>query len=755
MRGGDMVLKCPSCSQTFSVGDDVTSGKVKCPQCGQRLDLGRILRPGDLRPGTMLGGCRIEGLLGRGGMAVVYKATQLSLDRAVALKVLPTHFASSPQFVERFNREASALALLAHPNIVGILYNGAQDDTYFFVMEYVEGKSLRDRLLREDKLSPQEVRRILQGICRGLAYAHENGVIHRDIKPGNVLLDAAGTPKLADFGIARMTGGDTQEALHLTHAHSTMGSADYIAPEQRADAANVDHRADIYSLGVMLYQMLTGQLPVGSFKAAAQLVPGLPTAVDRAIRTALATSPDDRYDSVAKFLFALNHAFDDTALRHAPRAAAPPPRRSKPPAAAILLAAGAIIVAGAVVAIALSRRGAGPPATVPPPVTNSHKAPPPRRSTPPATHHAVRPKPPEPKTEKAPPPPEEEPPAVRQAMADVRQFIAARPDEFPTQVQRLRELMDSHPNGQVRAAASKEMDIVVGSLDKAITDHFDAARKRADALMDQRAYAAAIRLVGILPPNIFTHKAKKKADALADQYRAKCWICFQNDCKTAASLAEAGKFTEAIALLSSDYPSAELQRMATAELGKLRAGLAAQEEKKVKEQAKLRSDLAAQLRGLWAERRYPEAAAAAKAAAAKATKEEARAALEPHLRAAALLNALWSAILDACTARKGAAVTISNVKYTVKDVEGETLVLGLPIGEVKRELRKLDSDDLYILARDWLDLSKNADDNLMLGLFLTYESKPDPAGAARAFEKAIALGAPPKLVAAFRDLNGR
>ncbi|MBM4032251.1 MAG: hypothetical protein FJ291_10740 [Planctomycetes bacterium] len=743
-----MVLKCPACFQTFELPDTMTSGKMRCPQCGKRLDLGRMMRPEDLRPGTVLGGCRVEGLLGRGGMAVVYKATQLSLERAVALKVLPNRLARSPQFVERFNREASALARLAHPNVVGILDKGAQGDTYYFVMEYVEGKSLRDRLVREGKFSPQETRQLMQGICAGLAYAHENGVVHRDLKPGNILLDASGTPKLADFGIARMAGAESEGGEHLTQAHSVMGSADYMAPEQRADAANVDHRADIYSLGVMLYQMLTGHLPVGSFKPIAYLVSGVPTGVDRVVRTALANEPADRYDSVSKFLFALNHAFEDTSLRHAARPAVPARRPTVSPAVAVLVAVGLVVLGVAIAALVLSQGRTNPP----PP--NNTTRPVPRTTAPPATRHVVRPKPPDTKTERpTPPPPEEEPAAVKAALAAVRDHIAKHPDDYPTQAQQLRDLLLSHSNPQVLAAARKETDLLNQRLAKALADHFAAARKRADALMDQRAYGTAVRLVGVVPPNLFTSDAKKQAEGIAQEYRARSWTAFEHDRKRAAAFAEAGKLPDAIAALTADYPSAELQKLASDEILKLKRALAAKQEAARKEQAKLRAELTAQLKGLWADRRYPEAPALVKAAIAKAPDEPSRDALEPHLRAATLLDAFWKAVVEAVAARKGTSVTLAGERYTIKDVEGEKIVVAVGAGTAVRELRKQSTDDLYLLVRDWLDTGKKADDNLMLGTFFTYESKPDAAAAARYFEKALGLGAPSKLVTALRDLS--
>lgn len=746
-----MVLKCPSCSQTFTVPDDVTTGKAKCPHCGQRLDLGRMLRPGDLRPGTVLGGCRIEGLLGRGGMAVVYKARQVSLDRPVALKVLPTRFASNREFVERFNREASALALLSHPNIVSILDKGVQGDTYYFVMEYVEGKSLRDRLLREERLSPQETRQLMHGICAGLAYAHENGIVHRDLKPGNILLDASGKPKLADFGIARLTGADTHDALQLTAAHTVMGSADYMAPEQRADAAKADHRADIYSLGVMLYQMLTGSLPVGSFKPAAHLVRGLPTAVDRVIRTALAAEPDDRFESVNKFLHALDRAFEETGMRHTARAAAQARREGITPAAAVLIALAVLIVLAGLLAIVIS--GGPSHSSDQHAAKQQHASKVPRPSPPPATRHVVPPKPPDPKTSRPPDGEDAEPPAVRTALAEARQHIAANPDDYPGQVQRLRDVLENSRNPQVLAAARKEMAAVNERLNKAIADHFAAARKRADALMEQRAYGAAVRLAGVLPPHLFTSEAKKQAEALSQEYRGKCWTAYENDRKRAISLAEEGRLQEAIAALTADYPSFELQKMASEEILKLKDALAAKQKQAREEQVRRRAELAAQLKGLWAQRRYAEALAAANDALAKAPDAECREALAPHVRAATLLDAFWKAVIEALAARKGQTFTIAGSKYMVKDVEGDNLILALGPATTSRRISAFSAEELHNIARDWLDPAKKADDNLALALFLTYDAKPDPAAATRAFDKALSLGAGPGLVAAIRDIT--
>ncbi len=204
-------------------------------------------------------------LIGRGGMGFVFKARQLHLDREVALKLLPEKLGADPHFAERFTREARVLARLSHPNIVMVHDFGHAGGFYYLVMEHVEGMNLR-QAMRMGKFSPSEALAIVPKICGALQYAHEQGVLHRDIKPENILLDARGGLKIADFGIAKMLGEETA-AITLTGTGSALGTPHYMAPEQFENPSQVDHRADIYSLGVVFYEMLTGELPLGRFEA--------------------------------------------------------------------------------------------------------------------------------------------------------------------------------------------------------------------------------------------------------------------------------------------------------------------------------------------------------------------------------------------------------------------------------------------------------------------------------------------------------
>ena len=247
----------------------------------------------------------IQREIAQGGMAEVYLAHDRLLDRPVALKALFPEYAREPSFVERFRREAQAAANLNDPNIVGIYDWGQETGTYFIVMEYVEGRALRDLIRSEGALDGNQAAEIAAEIASALAFAHRSGVVHRDVKPGNVLLTRTGNVKVTDFGIARAGANDA-----LTQTGSVMGTATYFSPEQ-AQALPVDGRSDVYSLGVVLYEMVTGVVPFTGDSPVAvaykhvretptvpsQRNPDVPEPLEQIILTALAKDPDDRYQT--------------------------------------------------------------------------------------------------------------------------------------------------------------------------------------------------------------------------------------------------------------------------------------------------------------------------------------------------------------------------------------------------------------------------------------------------------------------------
>lgn len=347
-----MELTCPHCRQTVERPDDILLQQIDCPRCGGTIQFGDLptMAPAPAARPTVssslenrhLGGYRLTQLIGRGGMGEVYEAIQESLNRRVAVKVLPPHLEADPAFVKRFNRESGALAQLSHPHIVGIYDRGHSDGHYFFVLEYVDGAdgkpaaTLQDRLRVGVPLAVGECSHLIQQVAEALAYAHCKGVIHRDIKPSNVLLDARGNARLADFGIAHIAGGDGAQGVGLTMTGEVLGTAGYVAPEQRDGKKGVDGRADIYSCGVLLYQMLTGGLPEGVFELPSEAVPELGNAWDAVVEKALQRNPDRRYQTMGEFLNAICSATASSpadarqvAVPPAPAKVAQPPTESR------------------------------------------------------------------------------------------------------------------------------------------------------------------------------------------------------------------------------------------------------------------------------------------------------------------------------------------------------------------------------------------------------------------------------------------
>ncbi|MDB4892103.1 MAG: protein kinase [Gemmatimonadetes bacterium] len=258
----------------------------------------------------------VDAEIGRGGMAVVYRATDLRLHRRVAIKVLPPELAFNADVRERFLREAQTSARLAHPSIVPIYTVDEREGIVYFVMALVDGESLAQRLVREPRLPIAEARTLLAGVADALSYAHSQGVVHRDVKPDNIMLDmSTGRPMVTDFGIARAAQGDTR----LTVTGVAIGTPAYMSPEQALGERELDGRSDIYSLGIIGYQLLAGETPFKASNTPAMLVkhvsesprplsqlrPDVPPALGHAIARALAKKPDDRWADAAAFRDAL------------------------------------------------------------------------------------------------------------------------------------------------------------------------------------------------------------------------------------------------------------------------------------------------------------------------------------------------------------------------------------------------------------------------------------------------------------------
>ncbi len=238
-------------------------------------------------------------LIGHGGMSAVFRVRQPKLGRVVALKVLPKSLAVTPGFAERFTREGRVLARLSHPNIVAVHDFGESGGFCYLIMEYVDGVNLR-QAMRAGRFTPEQALNIIPALCDALQFAHSQGVLHRDIKPENILLDSKGRVKIADFGIAKIISEDAGDAMLLTQSGARLGTAPYMAPEQIEQPATVDHRADIYSLGVVFYEMLTGELPLGRFAAPSEFA-AVGGNIDEIVFRALEKERSRRQQSAGEF----------------------------------------------------------------------------------------------------------------------------------------------------------------------------------------------------------------------------------------------------------------------------------------------------------------------------------------------------------------------------------------------------------------------------------------------------------------------
>jgi serine/threonine protein kinase len=299
--------KCPQCGVVW--GAVVLSGL--CPNCllkqGLKGPVAEGIETFEPPPSLESLAKAMRGIfepiefIGRGGMGAVFKGRQYSLNRIVALKVMQPRAADRGSIIhgfQRFKREAQSLARLSHRNVVGVYDFGLAGDFLYFTMDFVEGQTLRQRL-KSGPLLPSQAFELFLQLCDGLQHAHQNGVIHRDIKPANLLVDKGGVLKIADFGLAKLNGAGASNEWQTLDGLQ-LGSPGYMAPEQFEKSQPVDHRADIYSAGVVLYEMLTGELPMGRFSGPSQRA-NVDSSWDVVLFKALEKDVTRRYQDIGEF----------------------------------------------------------------------------------------------------------------------------------------------------------------------------------------------------------------------------------------------------------------------------------------------------------------------------------------------------------------------------------------------------------------------------------------------------------------------
>lgn len=319
-----MRVLCPECQEEFDCSRPTGEEPLTCPGCGHEFpdpdptvvdDLGP-LAAGGVAPGKELGGFRIEEKVGIGAMGEVYKATQLSLDRMVALKVLPSVFAERPAFVKRFYEESMALSALNHPNIVTIIERGNVGKIYFFVMEYVTGRSLQE--LMSEPFEIEQILKIAKGTATALNYAHTQDVVHRDIKPSNIMLTGESEVKIADFGLAGLMAQERRAIESGTKRPRRMGTPAYMSPEQKRNPLEVDGRTDIWAAGVVLHELVSGQRPeIPLRQMPSEQTQTADPRLDPIIVRCLQEAPEDRYQTAAELLADLTQF--EAELDRAPR----------------------------------------------------------------------------------------------------------------------------------------------------------------------------------------------------------------------------------------------------------------------------------------------------------------------------------------------------------------------------------------------------------------------------------------------------
>ncbi|HUT33615.1 MAG TPA: protein kinase [Planctomycetota bacterium] len=509
-----------------------------------------------------LGSFELIEKIGQGGMGSVFKARQKELGRLVALKILSPRLARSSEFVESFLREARAAGRLSHPNIVAAIDVGESQGFYYFAMEYVDGETVAKLLSRGGPLPEERALRIAADVARALDHAYSKGLIHRDIKPDNIMVTADGRVRVTDFGLAKAIGQGTPDG---TDDERFMGTPAYVAPEQIRSEPDIGCRADIFSLGVTLFQMLTGELPFQGanpmaiaaavvaepLPALRKLAPDASPATVRVVERMTAKDPSHRYATPAELVAALESA---ASAPRAPaarvvkvRALAARPRRSNAPT---VIAVGLILAVAVVAALAIAlrpRRGGPRPDS--PGEASPHAVFPPRTS--------VRPPPPDTSGAVAADGPMRD---LLRAVERANKFEEQNPRDYVTLAARLRGVLDEFPPSRRGGLPPDGLDLLRGTeaklksvearIEKALEAEFRERSARADAFLGEGKVNEALSLLDTFPNTLRTGAAVVRLEQLRGQWRRRAMALFDARDAQGKKLAADAQLDEAKALYS-------------------------------------------------------------------------------------------------------------------------------------------------------------------------------------------------------------
>ena len=695
-----------------------------------------------------LGGFELLGRLGKGGMGTVLKARQVSIDRLVALKILPKRLAENKAFVQRFIREARSAARLRHPNIVAAYDVGFVDGYYFFAMEFVDGETLADILRREGRLEPNRVLHILKQVTSALAAAHEAGIVHRDIKPSNIMLDKKGEVRVTDFGLAKRTEGD----VDVTQVGQALGTPLYLAPEV-ASGEPADARSDLYSLGATFYHLLAGRPPFEG-KTAPQLIikhvneaplplcgvaPGIDPRFPAIIDRLLSKRPADRYASAQALLDELDSLGPleaslpppvavqvdtgaPTATLPQRKVARPPhsaarahrPRAARKTHTAPVLIAVASAVALLVIVIAISRA---------------------RRAPEPSPSAVIAPPPSARKAEEAAKALADQQLAGAIAELQSKARALSGQDRFGQALEQVEAFSKGRPPSEGGDAAKELRDEILAGAEK----RYQALVGAADAAIKQKDYAKArdaLRPVGATfgIPELADRARKKLAEIDSREKGAAAWAKWDDIKGNAKKLTDADKFDEAAQLLDgakalpldgiADLIPEQVESIESTKSTRLKAALAAYQAESDK------------LWDLFKQRDYPAADALLKQLAAdprfvggaSLPRVPPRAGdgpptiqdmLAADQGAAKLLKEFWTAVERGVMARKGKFVSIAGRGGNVESVANGQVTLKVGTRELTAPLLGMDAAQAVALV----DLKDDERGNLTRAIFLLAESE--------------------------------